>query len=681
MDNPSSPTADVHSPSQTRRLPELVRINTVRSRARRHLATLNESIHEASLQGAPSSELVAQQSSALKEVEDLDQTEKTLYLKATPAERLEYDSAFPADSHIRQSWLSDILAETLAALTPTFRPRTTSTPSSEPSLPSKRDSGLPTSLIHPSHFRPSEAYQLSKLAKKGSKLTTKTKPTPITQIPVTQESRPPAPLTTQVDVPVPPKTSALPFGQPLFDPSGDSFQRYRAPTTKDEEYDEDDPLGLLTEDASRLETSVFKHTTDQGTVTSPVLTTFQTTQTETHLAPPVVPTSQPSGQVDSADPDHTAYHSADESESDSDSEDDMTPPTTVVAYTPPAFGTIFDGKSNVKDFFRKYEAFAETYGWTDDIKLQQLQFHLKDAAYQCLQYLRETTVDNSSPPKCNLTYTLAKEKLLAYFANKTSTQEYEKQLRERKLKSHEELANYFWDIVRLVKRITKNPTHDFLRDHVLKGLPADMARDLWNAKTKTLEELHDKIIELQKFQSLMGKQSYILQGETISEIVNQLENLGFKVEKPTDSKETVNQAQKSNKKKNKNQNQNQGQYRNSKPNWNRKPNYNPRWKSNPNQKKFNPNSRPPYRGPNRGQWNQQPNRNWNNQGYQNWNRNPQWTPNPQWNHPPGQSSLPRQETNWTQDMQPPIQYGNPVMSPMMPQMQQVMTPHPGNYML
>src|SRR5207253_164376 len=60
--------------------------------------------------------------------------------------------------------------------------------------------------------------------------------------------------------------------------------------------------------------------------------------------------------------------------------------------------------------------------------------------------------------------------------------------------------------------------------------------------TTDMEELHQKILEIQKFESLMGKKRFSNNDEqSVNELVNHLENLGFSVTKQnTPKKQEIN---------------------------------------------------------------------------------------------------------------------------------------------
>ncbi len=119
-----------------------------------------------------------------------------------------------------------------------------------------------------------------------------------------------------------------------------------------------------------------------------------------------------------------------------------------------------------------------------------------------------------------------------YFASKSSPQEYDKKLRERKLMFNEAIDQYFWDVVELVYKVDKSASFDKIKEHVLKGLPQEIAKDIWKAKPADLETLQDLLLEHQKFESLMGKKVYGNNDQAINEVVNQLQNMGFSVKKP-----------------------------------------------------------------------------------------------------------------------------------------------------
>ncbi len=223
-----------------------------------------------------------------------------------------------------------------------------------------------------------------------------------------------------------------------------------------------------------------------------------------------------------------------ETNQDIDTNPKMPDPPSVVAYSPPTFNVIYNGSSSVKKFFAKFEAYAATFKWDEDMRLAQLLFYLDGAAMKCYENLKRT-----KKPKGTFTYDTVKAEMEKYFASKSSPQEYDKKLRERKLMFNENMEQYFWDVLDLVYKVDKNATFDKQRDHVLKGLPQETAKDIWNSKPDSLDSLHDLILTRQKFESLMGKKAYDNSEQAINEVVNQLENLGFKVEKPPTKQEVT----------------------------------------------------------------------------------------------------------------------------------------------
>lgn len=180
----------------------------------------------------------------------------------------------------------------------------------------------------------------------------------------------------------------------------------------------------------------------------------------------------------------------------------------------------------MKEFFNKFEAYALAFQWDDDTKLQQLLFHIDGAAMKCYKALKRTLTKAG-----NFTYAEVKKEMEKYFASKSSPQEYDKKLRERKLMFNENMEQYFWDVIDLVHKVDKNASFEQQRDHVLKGLPEETAKDIWNSKPTSLDTLHEKILERQKFESLMGKKAYDNKEQAINEVVNALENMGFSVKK------------------------------------------------------------------------------------------------------------------------------------------------------
>ncbi len=207
----------------------------------------------------------------------------------------------------------------------------------------------------------------------------------------------------------------------------------------------------------------------------------------------------------------------------------------ILTYSPPSFTQIYDGSTSIKKFFTKFEAYASTFSWDADMRLTQLLFYLTKAALKCYEQLRRTQGDK-------FTYDSCKKEMCKYFASKSSPQEYDKLLRERQLMDSENIEQYFWDVIDLVHKVDSNADFANQRDHVLKGLPQDVAKDIWNSQSDSLETLQAAILKRQKFESLMGKKAYSSQEQAINQVCNQLENMGFSITKREENKQEVNFA-------------------------------------------------------------------------------------------------------------------------------------------
>lgn len=328
---------------------------------------------------------------------------------------------------------------------------------------------------------------------------------------------------------------------PSTDPIVESPPRLTDPLGSDTSFESPDPKvpSILVQDPSDQSKATPSTSTSSGVDSSPASgftkfrDSFKKSQTKTKTPDPSIPITTASIPI-IVTPVTPTYTTSPKPKPPTPPPA-MTSTTTVIAYTPPAFGTIYNGSKSVEKFFQKYEAFANTYSWNDDIKLAQLEFHLSGPAFKCFGALKKTRTGS------DFTYAKIKADLTKYFASKSSPQEYEKKLRDRKLMHNESMEQYFWDVEDLIRKVNKTVEFDKLRDHVLKGLPAEVSRDIWNSKPTDMESLIAKILEIQKFDSLMGKKHFIQTDEnSVNELVNKLENLGFSVTKQTDNKEVNN---------------------------------------------------------------------------------------------------------------------------------------------
>lgn len=175
----------------------------------------------------------------------------------------------------------------------------------------------------------------------------------------------------------------------------------------------------------------------------------------------------------------------------------------------------FDGTTSVTSWFNEFEAFCDTNGFDEDKRIKVLPSYLTDSAKQCFNIHKKRTRGY------NVTYDYIKQFFLSSFKSKTSPEEHNRQLLQRKLRQNESYETYFWDILTLCDLVNPNMADEEIVRHLLKGLPYEIGQAIYSAALQTPDDVYNRLIERARYHSMMGKDA---QGALATEIGNVLVN-------------------------------------------------------------------------------------------------------------------------------------------------------------
>lgn len=179
----------------------------------------------------------------------------------------------------------------------------------------------------------------------------------------------------------------------------------------------------------------------------------------------------------------------------------------VSLYVPPVAQSTYDGTSDIKDFLDKYETLAKSHSWPDEVKVANFGLHIDGAVKDFYKLLKASTAASQlvTEDKVVIKWTDLRKAFLAAFKSKTTTEEYERQLTSRKMKDSENVETYYWAILRLCNKVDTAMTETKKVSHLIKGLAPAVAREIYITQPKTVQEIFDHLIQMEKFNSLMGK--------------------------------------------------------------------------------------------------------------------------------------------------------------------------------
>lgn len=160
---------------------------------------------------------------------------------------------------------------------------------------------------------------------------------------------------------------------------------------------------------------------------------------------------------------------------------------------------IFSGtpSENVNEFFSYYEKVALANGWNDDRKVQLLSLYVTGVAESVLDSLTREYGDN-------LTWNVAKQKLISSFSNTCNTQMLEMQLNTRMQAPGEATIKYTTDVIRLCHLIDANMDESRVCGHILKGLLPATLQGISMSDNSTKQKLNENIKKFEQHWLLMN---------------------------------------------------------------------------------------------------------------------------------------------------------------------------------
>lgn len=214
-------------------------------------------------------------------------------------------------------------------------------------------------------------------------------------------------------------------------------------------------------------------------------------------------------------------------------------PTKMAAslYIPPGANQIFSGKGRITDFLKRFENYSAAFGWSDDVKLAQLQFYLEDAPRQAYNLQMQKTPATKFPEMVKF--------LTDSFATKTSPEEYRRLLQNRTKTSDETPETYYFDVITLCKKVDQGMKDSEIIKHLVKGLPQSLGKEVFLKKYTKTEEVLNELIEHARFDSLVNSSSNNTNSEVNTvelAVINTLKKLKIIPEAGTDKSSDNNHA-------------------------------------------------------------------------------------------------------------------------------------------
>jgi Retrotransposon gag protein len=157
----------------------------------------------------------------------------------------------------------------------------------------------------------------------------------------------------------------------------------------------------------------------------------------------------------------------------------------------------YDGKTSVKSFLEKYEAIAVANNWTDKQKLQNFVLHISGAVKD---FYKAYQTKNAS-----FSWTDLKDAVLAAFQSKTTKEEFERKLRERRMVRNETVEDYYWNMDRLFQKVDPKMTDDRKISYLIRGIHPVVAREVYAKEPKKPEDVLAALRSIEKFNSIMGR--------------------------------------------------------------------------------------------------------------------------------------------------------------------------------
>ena len=163
----------------------------------------------------------------------------------------------------------------------------------------------------------------------------------------------------------------------------------------------------------------------------------------------------------------------------------------------------YDGHGHVEDFLHRFEALAKVHGWDSDAKAYYFPLYLTGT---CKNWFRTFLAEyrrKKNDPTADVPFAEMKKRFQEVFASKITEDELEQRLRNRKRVEGETIYDYFYSVMRLCDRLHGIDDPKRVK-YLLKGLPRDLATNLFLQKPKTPSDILELLESHEQFEFVVG---------------------------------------------------------------------------------------------------------------------------------------------------------------------------------
>lgn len=220
----------------------------------------------------------------------------------------------------------------------------------------------------------------------------------------------------------------------------------------------------------------------------------------THTTPLVPSTTPIVTSVTTAVP-YTTTHSVGKSTSTTPT---MATSTVVIAPMLPTLAA-YDGSTNVDDFLRRFIAIADSSSWNDTKKAQYFPLYLTSTTHHWYTtFVAAFKKASASTPPAEPTWKDLKDAFADAFKSRLTEEELTAKLLRRTMREDETVNEYFYDVLKMCNKIDKDMKEEKRVKFLLKGLPKDLAKDIYNQNVTKTSDVLTALRKWEEFKYLHG---------------------------------------------------------------------------------------------------------------------------------------------------------------------------------
>jgi hypothetical protein len=172
-------------------------------------------------------------------------------------------------------------------------------------------------------------------------------------------------------------------------------------------------------------------------------------------------------------------------------------------YQPPGLDYfIYDGKTGVKPFLRKFKDLSNRHGWSENMAMVNIQYHLKKAAHRMFNsWVRsQATQQGRSIEKARLSWRDFIIAFTAAFDDTTTYAAMDKKARELRYEKCGSALQYYFEMSELLCKI-KITDNDKIMMYLLGGLPRELVKQLHLLNLTDPEEVRNYFVKYEQLES------------------------------------------------------------------------------------------------------------------------------------------------------------------------------------